>query len=106
MIPDLSANASEAGNGLKHRQRHRPRHRCGQGSDPRRRRVACGRLYVYELAAAGAQGMVRLFEILEDETRISLSLLGVTGYPRARQNPTSARRVKSYSRMYRAPSRI
>src|SRR5205085_10716527 len=32
--------------------------------------VACGRLYVYGLAAAGAEGMVRLFEILEDEIRI------------------------------------
>jgi isopentenyl diphosphate isomerase/L-lactate dehydrogenase-like FMN-dependent dehydrogenase len=42
--------------------------------------VACGRLYVYGLAAAGAAGMVRLFEILEDEIRICLSLLGVTGY--------------------------
>ena len=27
--------------------------------------VACGRLYVYGLAAAGAEGMMRLFEILE-----------------------------------------
>ena len=36
--------------------------------------VACGRLYVYGLAAAGAPGMVRLFEILEDEIRICLSL--------------------------------
>ena len=42
--------------------------------------VACGRLYVYGLAAAGAEGMVRLFEILEDEIRICLSLLGATGY--------------------------
>jgi glycolate oxidase len=42
--------------------------------------VACGRLYVYGLAAAGAPGVVRLFEILEDEIRICLSLLGVTGY--------------------------
>ena len=42
--------------------------------------VACGRLYVYGLAAAGAEGMVRLFEILEDEIRICLSLLGVTRY--------------------------
>ncbi len=39
--------------------------------------VACGRLYVYGLAAAGAAGIVRLFEILEDEIRICLSLLGV-----------------------------
>ena len=42
--------------------------------------VACGRLYVYGLAAGGAEGLVRLFEILEDEIRICLSLLGVTGY--------------------------
>jgi isopentenyl diphosphate isomerase/L-lactate dehydrogenase-like FMN-dependent dehydrogenase len=42
--------------------------------------VACGRLYVYGLAAAGAEGVVRLFEILEDEIRICLSLLGVTGW--------------------------
>ncbi|MBV8888395.1 MAG: alpha-hydroxy-acid oxidizing protein [Alphaproteobacteria bacterium] len=42
--------------------------------------VACGRLYVYGLAAAGAPGVVRLFEILEDEIRICLSLLGVTRY--------------------------
>jgi len=42
--------------------------------------VACGRLYVYGLAAAGAAGMVRLFEILEDEIRICLSLLGATSY--------------------------
>jgi isopentenyl diphosphate isomerase/L-lactate dehydrogenase-like FMN-dependent dehydrogenase len=40
--------------------------------------VACGRLYVYGLAAAGSAGMVRLFEILEDEIRICLTLLGVT----------------------------
>ena len=42
--------------------------------------VACGRLYVYGLAADGAEGVVRLFEILEDEIRICLSLLGVSGY--------------------------
>ncbi|HEY2539912.1 MAG TPA: alpha-hydroxy acid oxidase [Stellaceae bacterium] len=42
--------------------------------------VACGRLYVYGLAAAGTEGVVRLFEILEDEIRICLSLLGVTAY--------------------------
>jgi isopentenyl diphosphate isomerase/L-lactate dehydrogenase-like FMN-dependent dehydrogenase len=42
--------------------------------------VACGRLYVYGLAAAGAEGVVRLFEILEDEIRICLSLLGVNRY--------------------------
>src|SRR6266853_1595255 len=42
--------------------------------------VSVGRLYVYGLAAAGREGVVRLFEILEDEVRICLSLLGVTGY--------------------------
>jgi isopentenyl diphosphate isomerase/L-lactate dehydrogenase-like FMN-dependent dehydrogenase len=42
--------------------------------------VACGRLYVYGLAAGGAEGVVRLFEILEDEIRICLSLLGVIDY--------------------------
>jgi isopentenyl diphosphate isomerase/L-lactate dehydrogenase-like FMN-dependent dehydrogenase len=42
--------------------------------------VVVGRLYVYGLAAAGGPGIVRLFEILEDEIRICLSLLGVTGY--------------------------
>jgi isopentenyl diphosphate isomerase/L-lactate dehydrogenase-like FMN-dependent dehydrogenase len=42
--------------------------------------VACGRLYVYGLAAAGVAGVVRLFEILEEEIRICLSLLGVTSY--------------------------
>ena len=42
--------------------------------------VVVGRLYVYGLAAAGGPGIVRLFEILEDEIRICLSLLGVAGY--------------------------
>ncbi|HTV89665.1 MAG TPA: alpha-hydroxy acid oxidase [Stellaceae bacterium] len=42
--------------------------------------VVVGRLYVYGLAAAGASGIVRLFEILEDEIRICLSLLGVNHY--------------------------
>src|SRR5438094_91550 len=42
--------------------------------------VSVGRLYVYGLAAAGREGVVRLFEILEDEIRICLSLLGVTSY--------------------------
>jgi isopentenyl diphosphate isomerase/L-lactate dehydrogenase-like FMN-dependent dehydrogenase len=42
--------------------------------------VAVGRLYVYGLAAAGKEGVVRLFEILEDEIRICLSLLGVNSY--------------------------
>ena len=36
--------------------------------------VSVGRLYIYGLAAAGTPGVVRLFEILEDEIRICLSL--------------------------------
>lgn len=39
--------------------------------------VAVGRLYCYALAAAGAEGIVRLLEILEDELVCSLALLGV-----------------------------
>ncbi len=47
--------------------------------------VSVGRLYIYGLAAAGGPGVVRLFEILEDEIRICPSLLGaVTWLPRAR----------------------
>jgi glycolate oxidase len=42
--------------------------------------VAVGRLYVYGLAAAGPGGVGRLFEILEDEVRICLGLLGVTRF--------------------------
>ena len=56
--------------------------------------VGCGRLYVYALAAAGQEGVVRLFEILEDEIRICLSLLGVTSY---------AQLDKSYVRQTRTP---
>jgi isopentenyl diphosphate isomerase/L-lactate dehydrogenase-like FMN-dependent dehydrogenase len=42
--------------------------------------VVVGRLYVYGLAAAGGPGVVRLFEILEEEIRICLALLGVNHY--------------------------
>src|SRR4029077_6743457 len=65
--------------------------------------VACGRLYVYGLAA-GAKGMVRLFEILEDEIGICLSLLGVTGYHEL--DKTYIRpAARWWSRMSTAPSR-
>ena len=40
--------------------------------------VVVGRLYVYALAAAGAGGIVRLLEILEDEVLECMGLLGVT----------------------------
>lgn len=39
--------------------------------------VCLGRLYVYGLAAAGAEGVVRVLEILEDEMERTLALLGV-----------------------------
>jgi isopentenyl diphosphate isomerase/L-lactate dehydrogenase-like FMN-dependent dehydrogenase len=42
------------------------------------RAVAIGRLQGFGLAAAGADGLVRVLEILADELRIALSLLGVT----------------------------
>ena len=38
--------------------------------------VVVGRLYVYALAAAGAGGIVRLLEILEDEVQECLALVG------------------------------
>jgi len=37
-----------------------------------------GRLYVYGLAAEGSAGVVRVMEILEEEIRICMGLLGVT----------------------------
>jgi len=40
--------------------------------------VVVGRLYVYGLAAEGAAGIVRVMEILEEEIRICMGLLGVT----------------------------
>ena len=40
--------------------------------------VGLGRLYCYALAAAGADGVVRMLEILEDEVRAAMGLLGVT----------------------------
>lgn len=40
--------------------------------------VAIGRLQGYGLAAAGVHGAVRVLEILEDEMRIAMGLMGVT----------------------------
>jgi isopentenyl diphosphate isomerase/L-lactate dehydrogenase-like FMN-dependent dehydrogenase len=42
--------------------------------------VGIGRLCGLGLAAAGAAGLVRTLELLEDEIRIALGLLGVTSY--------------------------
>ena len=40
--------------------------------------VAVGRLYCYALAAAGAEGVKRMLELLEIEIAIAMALLGVT----------------------------
>ncbi len=40
--------------------------------------VCLGRLYLYGLAAAGAEGVFRVLEILEDEMQRSMALLGVS----------------------------
>ncbi len=40
--------------------------------------VGIGRLYCYAMAAAGAPGIVRMLELLEEELATSLGLLGVT----------------------------
>lgn len=42
--------------------------------------IAVGRLYCYALAAAGASGIARMYEILEHEIRSTLGLTGVTRY--------------------------
>jgi len=42
--------------------------------------VGIGRLYCYALAAAGAPGIVRMLEILEDEVHSALGLIGATSF--------------------------
>jgi len=42
--------------------------------------VSIGRLYLYGLAAASSAGVARVLEILENEIRICLGLLGLTGF--------------------------
>lgn len=42
--------------------------------------VGLGRLYCYALAADGAAGVVRMLEILENEIRSALGLMGVTSF--------------------------
>jgi glycolate oxidase len=42
--------------------------------------VGVGRLYLYGLAADGANGVRRVLEILEDEVIKALGLTGVTGF--------------------------
>ena len=43
--------------------------------------VGLGRLPCFGLAAAGQAGLERVLEILEDEVRICLGLLGASGWP-------------------------
>jgi len=43
--------------------------------------IGIGRLYCYALAAAGPPGVVRMLEILEEEVRTAMGLLGVTTIP-------------------------
>ena len=56
--------------------------RCSQhqiwSDDMRPETVGLGRLPCMGLAAAGEAGLVRVLELLEDEVRICLGLLGVT----------------------------
>ena len=42
--------------------------------------VGLGRLYLYGMAAAGELGIVRLLEVLEDEVRSALGLLGAARF--------------------------
>jgi glycolate oxidase len=42
--------------------------------------IGIGRLYCYALTAAGAPGIVRMLEILEDEVHSGMGLSGVTNY--------------------------
>ena len=45
--------------------------------------VGLGRLYCYALAAAGAPGIVRMLELLEDEIRRDLGLMGLDSIRKA-----------------------
>jgi glycolate oxidase len=42
--------------------------------------VGLGRLYCYALAAAGRPGIVRMLELLEDEIRRDLGLMGLDSF--------------------------
>lgn len=55
--------------------------------------VGIGRLYVYGLAAAGAEGVVRVIELLEEELAECLGLLGICSFESL--NRTYLREVES-----------
>ena len=63
--------------------------------------VGLGRLACLGLAAAGVPGLVRVLELLEDEIRICLGLLGVTSYaeltPRHLARATAVREPDTFS---------
>ena len=42
--------------------------------------VGIGRLYCYALSAAGHNGIVRMYELLENEIMSALGLVGVSNY--------------------------
>ena len=65
--------------------------------------VAIGRLYCYGMIAAGAQGIVRVLELLEDEVFEALALLGVDRWS-ALDLHTCAPRRQSCRRTCTAPS--
>jgi glycolate oxidase len=48
--------------------------------------VGIGRLYCYALAAAGRPGIVRMLELLEDELRRDLGLMGCTAVKKLDQS--------------------
>jgi glycolate oxidase len=48
--------------------------------------VGIGRLYCYALAAAGRPGIVRMLELLEDEMRRDLGLMGCPGVKKLDQS--------------------
>ena len=58
----------------------RPGHRRREGIALGAQPVGLGRLPCYGLAAAGPAGLVRVFELLEEEVRLCLGLLGVTRF--------------------------
>ena len=42
--------------------------------------VGIGRMLCYGLAAAGANGVIRMLELLEEEVKLALGLLGANSY--------------------------
>ena len=79
VLPEILKAVKGKSRGLGRRRLH-ARHRRGEGDGARREAVGIGRLRGLGLGAAGVPGLVRTLELLEDEIRICLGLLGVTSY--------------------------